>query len=200
MSVIALDIAILPPPAIGQLAMDLSAALPASESKGLLLDSDHVPHITLTQQFVRESDLDAYLESVAEVLRDRAPLRLDATGGAGSGTVWIGIERTPAIRSLHEQLLEATARFEQRDGDVSAFFGGDARNRDVHWVSNYRAKSSYEHFLPHITLGHTTHPPLVQPFSFEASMIAVCHLGRFCTCRRIVRAWELARRQHISGS
>jgi len=54
---IAVDVAILPPPMVADAALQLSAALPASESKGLRLDARHLPHITLTQQFVRAEDV-----------------------------------------------------------------------------------------------------------------------------------------------
>lgn len=192
MSLVALDIAILPPPAVTRRAVDLSASLPSGESQGLLLGPEHLPHVTLTQQFVRTVDLDAFFERVEATLRTCAPLRLRVPGGAmGSHTVWLAIDRDSALVALHRQLLEATQAFEQTGGDVTAFFGGDARDRDVNWVRNYRTASSLDRFLPHITLGHAAGPPLVEPFEFDATTVAVCQLGRFCTCRRILRAWEL---------
>jgi hypothetical protein len=76
-------------------------------------------------------------------------------------------------------------------GDAAAFFGGDARDRDVRWVREFRRESSFDRFTPHITLGHASEPPTVEPMEFVATTIAVCHLGRFCTCQRIIRAWHL---------
>ena len=103
----------------------------------------------------------------------------------------MAIERTPTLVDLHEQLLQATEPFEVATGDASAFFGEDARDRDVRWVREFRRESSVDRFTPHITLGHASEPPVVEPMEFVATTIAVCHLGRFCTCRRIIRAWEL---------
>jgi hypothetical protein len=31
---------------------------------------------------------------------------------------------------------------------------------------------------------------LVDPFDFVADHLAVCHLGRHCTCRRILGEWR----------
>ena len=76
-------------------------------------------------------------------------------------------------------------------GDASAFFGEDARDRDVRWVRDFRRESSVDRFTPHITLGHASEPPTVEPMEFVATTIAVCHLGRFCTCQQIIRAWHL---------
>jgi hypothetical protein len=63
----------------------------------------------------------------------------------------------------------------------------------VEWVAGFRRNSSYEAFTPHITLGHSTKLPFVEPVSFDATTIAACHLGRFCTCRRILRQWKLVK-------
>ena len=196
----AIDIAILPPPDVSERAVALSAALPSAESQGLRLGPEFLPHITLTQQFVSRDSLDAAIVQVDQVLRDRPPLRLRVTGSVkGSASVWMTIDRTADLVSLHEQLLRAIAPFEVQDGDAAAFFGEDARDRDVRWVREFRQAASFARFTPHITLGHAATPPHVEPMDFVATRIAVCHLGRFCTCRRIIRAWEL-RRPRIAGS
>jgi 2'-5' RNA ligase len=186
---IALDIALLPPPEIFDRAIALSAALPASESQGLLLGADCLPHITLTQQFVPVAALDALMAHVDRALRDCEPLRLRVTGGGRGGeSVWMAIDRTPELIHLHARLLHATEPFDVATGDASSFLGG-ARERDVRWVREFRRESSFDRFTPHITLGHASEPPLVEPIDFVATTIAVCHLGRFCTCRRIIRQW-----------
>ncbi len=188
----AIGIAILPPADVSARATALSAALPADESQGLLLIGDRLPHITLTQQFIPSESLDALLAQVDRVAGGHPLLRLRVTGGGkGSNSVWMSIERTPELTSLHERLQQVTEPFEVDTGDAPAFFGADARDRDVGWVREFRRESSCDRFTPHITLGHASEPPVIEPFDFVATTIAVCHLGRFCTCRRIIRAWEL---------
>jgi hypothetical protein len=103
----------------------------------------------------------------------------------------MAMERTPALASLHAQMLQAAEPFEVATGDAAAFVGEDARDRDVRWVREFRRESSVDRFTPHITLGHASEPPTVEPIEFVATTIAVCHLGRFCTCRQVFRAWEL---------
>ena len=190
-SLAAIDIAVLPPPDVSQRAIALSAALPLSQSQGLRLGPEFLPHITLTQQFVARETLDEMVAHVDRVLRGQEPLPLRVTGGGtASNSVWMAVERTPMIVSVHARLLEATAVFEAADGDASAFFDADARERDVRWVQQFRRESSFARFTPHITLGHASEPPFVEPTDFVATTIAVCNVGRFCTCRRIIRAWE----------
>ena len=190
-TVIAIDIAILPPADVSARAIALSAALPADESQGLLLGVDRLPHITLTQQFVPFESLDPLLAQLDRLLRDREPVPLRVTGGGkGSNSVWMTIERTPALANLHAQLLQTAEPFEVTTGDAAAFFAGDARDRDVRGVREFRRESSFDRFTPHITLGHASEPPTVEPMEFVATTIAVCHLGRFCACQRIIRAWH----------
>lgn len=190
---LALDVAVLPPAAVGDLAVRLSAALPAAGSRGLRLDARHLPHVTLTQQFVRATDLDRVWERLDRILRAQPPLALRVTGGGKSagGTLWIAIERTEGLVALHGRLMEALQEFEQAGGGPGAFVDGDARPGDVAWVAGYRSTSSFLNYSPHITLGHGRTPPRIDPVTFEATTVAACRLGRFCTCREVLRTWKL---------
>jgi len=69
--------------------------------------------------------------------------------------------------------------------------GEAIRPQDVDWVRNYREHSAYAHYRPHVTLGHGDMSPAVQPIDFRADRIAVCELGRFCTCRAVLGVWTL---------
>jgi len=188
---VALDVAILPPADVSARAVELSASLP-HDPQGFRLDAEHLPHVTLIQSFVRQDELDVAFERVDEVLRGRDALTLRvAGGGKGGSSVWLAIDRSPELDGLHEALMHALVGVERPGGTPGAFFDGDARVADVLWVTGYRLKSSFGAFAPHITLGHAARPPEIPPFTFRAETVAACHLGRFCTCRRILRAWTL---------
>jgi len=190
--VIAIDVAILPPPDISRRAIELSATLPRHESVGLRLSGDMPPHITLTQQFVQREEIDTVLDGIGSALAGWAPFRVTVTGaGRGGNAVWMAIDGTPALTELHRQLMDALHAFERTGGTEAAFFNSDARVGDVEWVAGFRRNSSYEAFTPHITLGHAAALPSVEPVTFDATTIAACHLGRFCACRRILRRWKL---------
>ena len=193
-NVLALDVAILPPREVADRAVRASEALPASESRGLTLDSGRLPHVTLTQQFVHVEELDAIYGRLDEVLRSHPPLSLTVTGGGrGGSAVWLEVEKSPELVQLHERLMETLRGFEQASGTAAAFVDGDARVGDVIWVTGYRLKSALHAYTPHITLGHAKRAPHVEPFTFEATTVAACHLGRFCACRGVLRRWELER-------
>jgi 2'-5' RNA ligase superfamily len=192
MNLMAIGLALLLPQEVRANAIALSASLSSKGAHGLRLDELNRPHITLSQHFVGADEIDRVFERVHERLRGRAPLVVQVTGGGHSThMVWMNIERSPELVDLHEQLMDGLRRLEREIGGPDAFVDGDARLRDVLWVSGFRFKSSFGDYRPHVTLAEGTQPPLIGPFSFEASAVAVCHLGRFCTCPRVLRVWEL---------
>jgi 2'-5' RNA ligase len=192
-NLLALDVAILPPRDVSERAKRLNAQLPAAGFRGLRLDETHLPHITLTQQFVRIDDIERVLEGIARSIQATASLGLRVPGlMRGGSSVSIAVERTPHLVALHERLMDALKPFEQGGGSAAAFAGGDARAEDVSWASGYRSRSSFGAFQPHITVGHTEHPPHIEPFEFTATTVAACHLGRFCTCMRVLQQWNLS--------
>ena len=189
---VALDVAILPPPDVMAQAIALSAALPSEGSQGLRLDGEHLPHVTLAQLFVRQEELELAFSHVDAVAADQPPLRTVITGGGQSGhTLWMSIERTRELLDLHDRLMEELRGVERQEGGPHAFFEENGRVRDVLWVAGYRLKSSSSAYTPHITLGHGDRAPVIAPFAFDETTIAACHLGRFCTCRRVLRSWSL---------
>lgn len=193
---IAIDVALLAPPDVNRRAIETSASLsprsPSDESEGPRLDEEHLPHITLSQHFVRENELDAVFEKLDEALRGQPPVGIHVTGGGhGGSSLWLAVDPTTAVVGLHERIMEALRGLERPGAGTGAFFDPDARMKDVLWVTSYRLKSSFGAYTPHITVGHGSRPPEVEPFTFDATKVAVCHLGRFCTCRRVLRTWDL---------
>jgi len=59
------------------------------------------------------------------------------------------------------------------------------------WIRNYREKSSFANFSPHITIGYGVIENGPFPVEFAASVLALCHLGNHCTCRKILASIEL---------
>ena len=189
---LALDVAIVPPLDVCQRAVQLNAELRVDPAHDLTLDESHLPHVTLTQQLIHADAVEAAFERLDAVLRAQRPITVRVTGGARTGnSIWMAIDKAQPLTDLHSRLMEALHGFEQPRGGPAAFFDGDARVEDITWVTCYRRKASFGAFTPHITLGHADRSPRIDPFEFEATTVAACHLGRFCSCRRLLRAWEL---------
>jgi 2'-5' RNA ligase len=199
---IAIDIALLLPKAVNERVKSANAALLAERPEGFRFDESHLPHITLVQQFIRRANISALIERIDPILRGMQPLALRVTGVGSSATAaHFAIEKTSEMDELHRTLLDAVQPFEVASGAAAAFYSRDeralepvhepARDKDVAWVSQFRSYASYDRFTPHITLGIGPPPGFREPFEFTADRVALCHLGRFCTCRVVLREWTL---------
>ena len=84
-------------------------------------------------------------------------------------------------------------RFETTGGLANSFhcYNWPARAADITWVSTFRQTASYTRYTPHITIAIGATPLTVEPFSFTSHEIAICRLGRFCTCREKLATWPL---------
>ena len=154
----------------------------------------HLPKIRVAQQFVRRANLPTLTGVLDRILSSVTPLRLRVLEVGKSATTlhWL-LEPTPDLQVLHERLMDAAKRVGEPAGAAEAFYAGEepARESDVKWIAEYRARASYGNFLPHITLGVGVEAEPVEPFEFTTNRVALCQLGRFCTCRVLLREWTL---------
>jgi hypothetical protein len=191
---IAIDVALLLPDEANARAEAVNAKLYEPSEEGFQFDDTHLPHLTLVQQFCTQTHLPLIHDAVNAVLNGRRSLVLRVSGiKALTTSVQFAVEPTLELQQLHEDLMDALAPLAEPSGDENAFVHQDEppRLRDVEWVTNFRAQASFENYSPHITLGKGERPETVEPFSFTANRLAVCRLGRFCTCRVVLREWRL---------
>ena len=93
--------------------------------------------------------------------------------------------------------IAGVGKFEQRNG--GALWAGVSPKEPVvmlaakieRAIQQVGLEPEHRTFRPHITLRHASHPPTIEPFDFTATTVAACHLGRFCSCRRVLRSWTL---------
>ena len=197
-ALLAVDVAVLLPEPLLQPVLRLNAEL-LPPPDGLRFDDTHLPHVTLAQLFVAEVQLPVVIQETAGALRGLAPLRLLPAGiSRGRTASTVRLEPTGALVRLHARLMNGLRQFESAQGDATAFLaagGLPARDADVDWVWRFRADAAYDRFDPHVTIGVGELPePSPLPAS-DAARVALCQLGRFCTCRRILAEWTLTPRQ-----
>jgi hypothetical protein len=193
---LAIDVAILVPPVVADRARAISLALAGDRAGALRLDDTHLPHMTLAQQFVELARLDDLEQTLDHLLRHEPPLLLRIAGiSVDHGTVHLVVDSRPDLQRVHETVMDAIKPFEAPAGAAHAFRsdGEAVRPQDMNWVRNYRERSAYAHFRPHVTVGHGELPAPLAPIDFPADRVAVCQLGRFCTCRSVLREWTLGR-------
>ena len=191
---LAIDVAILLPDALLQPLLRLNATL-VPPPEGFRFDDTHLPHVSLAQQFIAAARLPDVIRATAAVLRGAGPLRLLPAGmSRGRTASTVRLVPTGALTRLHADLMDRLQPFESGPGDETAFFSDvvePARHADVEWVRQFRTQAAHGRFDPHVTLGVGPVPQLDPPRGGDATRAALCHLGRFCTCRRVLAEWSL---------
>ena len=132
----------------------------------------------------------------------------------------IEIDNTPDLQQLHEVVMSRLSPHFSYTVSPEMFFadlghrGADGATADVtgnatadatpdatpdvkidkaaiSWVENFPAQSSFTRFSPHITAGFGQTSDVLGPMRFRPASLALCQLGKFCTCRRILSAADL---------
>lgn len=198
MGLLAVDVAVLLPDPLLESVLRLNAEL-LPPPDGFRFDATHLPHVTLAQLFVAEGQLPDVIHEAAAVTRDCAPLRLAPAGlSHGRTASTVRLEPTDVLIRLHARLMDGLRRFESAQGDATAFLdagGPPARDADVEWVRRFRTHAAYDRFDPHVTLGVGELPEPGPLPAVDATRVALCQLGRFCTCRRMLAEWTLTPRE-----
>ena len=185
---VAVDVAILLPAAARAVAERLNAAF----DDGFRFDASHHPHVTLSQHFVPRDRLSEVRGLVGAVAARTAPFEAHVTGArAGRTSQVLAVAPSAALQRLHQELMDAL-RGHETAGGASAFQAPEAaRPADVDWVARYRGDAAYARYDPHVTVGIGPRPIAAAPFRFPVDEIALCRLGRFCTCRDRLATWTL---------
>ncbi|MCY3844437.1 MAG: 2'-5' RNA ligase family protein [Acidobacteria bacterium] len=196
---LALDVALLLPGPAARAVGRLNARLQAPPA-GFAFDATHLPHVTLVQQFVRDADMPVVLPRLGRVASRTPPIALRGAGlQRGRTTTSLSVEGGTALRALHERLLACLAPHATPPadgwgpaGDAFVADGEPPRGGDIEWVTRFRTRAAGDRFEPHVTLGVGALDRGAEPrLAFTATELAACHLGRFCTCRRVLGAWRL---------
>jgi len=191
---IAIDIVLLPPEEIWEWAVDLSRDIrEQNPESAILLDDTHLPHITLVQACV--DNLDEVVKAIKDSLANIRPLPLnvDCAMVDENGTAGLNIAITKELQQLHNDLMSSIEKFRGTVDSEAFYLDNDqtVSRGTLDWVKNFTQHAGYEKYVPHITLGEINSLPKVEPKKFIADRIAVCHLGNYCTCRKILKEWQL---------
>ncbi|MHC5073446.1 MAG: hypothetical protein ACYTFE_01320 [Planctomycetota bacterium] len=115
----------------------------------------------------------------------------DETNAVGETVLSFQIENSDQLQSLHEQIMEKMLPFFKYKVSDDMIFDHQVELSTLMWIRDYREKSSFSYFSPHITLGYGEIEITVSSMKFKAKSLAVCHLGNHCTCRDILTSIPL---------
>lgn len=194
MSRIAVDVVLLPDEAMTNRTIEINAELVKKFGNEIVLNKEScLPHISLAMGCVEEADIpsvEKVLEAIAKEtsLPDLKVVGIRTSGNSKGETVSVfELEKTTQLQSLHEKVMDRLTPFFSSNVTEDMIYGDeDVAETTLLWIKNYRQKSSFENFFPHITIGYgqvENHSPQK---TFAVSKLSLCHLGNHCTCRKIL--------------
>jgi len=199
MARIAIDVVLLPSDEMTDYAVEVNRELLKTFDNKIILDKENcLPHISLAMGCIDEKDI----PDIEEILQDIAKkysfrelrvvdIRAETipTGKKVSG---FKIEKTKELQLLHEEVMQRLAPYLTYDVIIDMVFSPpEVEEATLFWIRNYPEKSSFENFSPHITIGFGETDKVEVPIKFAASKLALCHLGNYCTCRKVLVSTEL---------
>lgn len=190
----AVDVVLLPTEQMCDKAIEANSELvKKSVAKIVLSKEDCLPHISLAMGCIDERDI-AAIEEVLKRIAEKNPLpelRIigiqTSTNQAGEKVSVFEVEKTRQLQSLHEEVMEKLRPYLSYDVTKDMIFNPvEVGESTLLWIKNYREKSSFAKFFPHITIGYGEISDLSLPIRFGVPELALCHLGNHCTCRKIL--------------
>ncbi|MHC4575197.1 MAG: 2'-5' RNA ligase family protein [Planctomycetota bacterium] len=195
----AIDVVLLPDGTMTEKAIEANRELVRQCGEKVVLNKENcLPHISLAMGCVDESDTPGIEEILKEIAGKSSlgGLRVigiqTSTNSAGEKVSVFEVEKTRELQSLHEEIMEKLGPYLSSDVTKEMLYDpGQVGQCTLLWIENYREKSSFENFFPHITIGYGEIENGPFPIQFSAAKLALCHLGNHCTCRKILASIEL---------
>ncbi len=199
MSRIAVDVVLLPDEIMTDKAIEINLELVKKFGDKIALNKDNcLPHISLAMGCLKEADI-ASVEKILEAIVKEIPpgdlkvLGIRASENSKGQTVSVlEVKKTSQLQLLHEKVMDKLAPYLTSDVTKDMIYGNEKiAASTLLWIESYRQNSSFENFFPHITIGYGQSEYQIQPATFTASKLALCHLGNHCTCRKILVSIKL---------
>ncbi len=198
----AVDIVLLPTEAMMDKTIEANKELVRKFGRKIVLNKENcLPHISLAMGCAGERDIIA-IEKVLKPVAEKSSLpelRVAAvrttTNSVGEKVSVFEVEKTKELQLLHERVMDELGAYLSYNvtGDM-LYRSGEIGESTLLWIKNYREKSSFANFSPHITIGYGETENLSFPIKFTASKLALCHLGNHCTCRKILASVRIVTR------
>jgi len=195
----AVDIVLLPEEAMMDKAIQANTELVEKFGKKIVLNKENcLPHISLAMGCIDEGNI-AAIEKILDKIAEENALGdlkvigiITSTNASGEKVSGLELEKTEKLRSLHEEVMKKLAGYLSNDVTADMIYpSGEVSQSTLLWIKNYREKSSFVNFRPHITIGYGQISGLSFPIKFTAAALALCHLGNHCTCRDVLVSIEL---------
>ncbi len=196
-----MDVALLLPEEIADLAIELNRSFLGSETNKIILgkkEGEAMPHSSLNMGCVEESELPKLIEILSGIGKHFSSLDLEFYGidtekiRVDTIVSSLGIKKGEELRTFHEEVMNKLKAIFSRDASREMFFSPPPVSlEEFSYINKFYEMAAFEKFYPHVTLGlgEIRDSKIKFPIKFKASTLAVCHLGDYYTCRKIL--WSM---------
>ncbi len=196
---IAIDIALLPDKEMTDKSVEISKKQSKKFSDKILLnDKNCLPHISLAMGVINVGDIEKISQILTSIASLFTFLKLNVAdyknniSPLGNVISEFTIEKTKSLYSLHIMIMEKLKQYLTYCVSIDMVYSPPKVEKiTLHWIKGYLQNSSFKKFKPHVTLGYGQIENIITPIAFTASTIALCHLGNYCTCRKVLHSVEL---------
>jgi hypothetical protein len=198
----AIDVVILPPANVMDIAIEYNKLLRANTAENIVLGKTrYLPHISLVMGCLAVDQLDGVTSRLDAIARRHEILELSVSNiltddTAAHGVVSFEITRTEQLARLHESIVTSFRPFLTQDAEESDLADPPPiKKSTLQWINQFVPHACLENFWPHITLGFGEYGGNgFTPISFQGSRLALCHLGNYCTCAEVLAEVSLGSR------
>lgn len=192
---IAVDAVLLPPREVMKKLVELNRRINSSSEGDIVLDEEKcIPHITLAMGCIKETDLEKVQKILKEVASSFKSIPLKTFPVKKEELSSVRIEKKRDIELLHEIVMIRLSHFLANKATsemFSSFEGEEVNDITLEYVKKFSINACFENYAPHITVGYGPANIEIPSFDFTSSTIALCHLGNFCTCRKVLASYSL---------
>jgi hypothetical protein len=182
-------------------AIEINSELLKTFDNKIILDKETcLPHISLCMGIVRNEDIPEATRILRDVAREFSTFELTAknikaaTIPTGQKISGLTIANTTDLQKLHESIMQKLRSLLSYEIEASMLYNPpEIENVTFTWIKGYGEKHDNPASLhPHITVGLGETDKFVFPIDFTAGTLALCRLGNYCTCRKILAAFDLS--------
>lgn len=193
---IAVDIVLLPDAQMSQTAIARNKQLITKHPGKVALDPVAcLPHISLCMGIIEKADTPKVTDILRSISQSYQPLRLIAESIKVAHPLpneqfsMYDVTKTSELQALFEAVMTELRPYLSYDHVAADMFVNPPEVEDISytWVKGYGKKhDNLNAFHPHLSLGVGDAGLLDQPIAFTAPTLALCQLGNYCTCRKVL--------------
>jgi hypothetical protein len=190
---LAIDIVLLFSEKVTHKLIELNHKLKKEEKEIELNEKNCFAHLSLSMLGVKEKDLDDLKKELSKLLQKQKKFNLELKeltfDSIGSEKMWanLRVENNSYLQNLHKEIMKLTKQFNKLEFHKKMFCNPEEINLlTLQWAQGYEEKSSFDNFSPHISLGVGEFESEVLNLETQVEKVAICQLGSYCTCRKIL--------------